>query len=107
MPLILFIFECLFAKSMQHLLISISDSANLNSVKASLLQMREVEKVESVTTTSHWKDSLHLPGPPLSDSQLEELANDMENETQFFTLDEAKAITLQNLLAWKQPTPSK
>ncbi len=46
-----------------------------------------------------WKNNLHLPGTALTDAQLEELAEEMHNETEFLTLEEAKAITLKNLSA--------
>jgi hypothetical protein len=100
---------------MQHLLISVSDSTNLNALNTSIMKHKGVERVQtvendekSVATVEHnWKNRLHLPGPPLNDKQLEELLQDMEAETKFFTLEEAKAITLQNLAEWKQNIHSK
>jgi hypothetical protein len=100
---------------MQHLLISVSDSTNLNALKTSLMKHKGVERVQTIENDEKsatpiepdWKNRLHLPVPPLTDEQLEELVQDMEAETKFFTLEEAKAITLQNLAEWKQNLHSK
>jgi hypothetical protein len=83
---------------MQHLLISVSDSTNLNALKTSLMKHKGIHKVESIETVEKpisaihpdWKNRLHLPGPPLNDAQLEELVEELESLTEFFTLEEAR-----------------
>ncbi len=67
---------------MQHLLVTLADSANLSSFKSSLLAMKEVEGVEFVSTEHepNWKSRLHRPGPPLTDAQREQFVDDMDNE---------------------------
>jgi hypothetical protein len=74
---------------MQHLLVTVSDTANLQNIKSSLLKRKGIERVQTIendeqTTTPiepDWKNRLHLPGPPLTDEQLEELLQDMEADT--------------------------
>jgi hypothetical protein len=98
---------------MQHLLVTIADNINLDTLTILFMKMKGVEHVEPIVSNENvqeepdLKDRLHLPGPPLTDAQLEELVADMEAETIFFTLEEAKSITLQNLTAWKQSSSSK
>jgi hypothetical protein len=74
---------------MQHLLISVSDFTNLNALKTSLMKHKGVERVQTIENDEKsatpiepdWKNRLHLPGPPLTDEQLEELVQDMNEET--------------------------
>ncbi|MDX2191652.1 MAG: hypothetical protein SFY32_17500 [Bacteroidota bacterium] len=91
---------------MQHLLVSVSDSANLAAIKLSLLKTKGIERVDTIEEKSteaaadDWKNRLHLPGPPLTDAQLEELAEDMEKETVFYTMEEAKIIGEKLIDKW-------
>lgn len=91
---------------MQHLLVSVSDSANLAAIKASLLKTKGIERVQNIASETKpvedksWKDRLSLPGPPLTDAQWEELAEDMDNETVFYTMEESKIITEKLIDDW-------
>jgi hypothetical protein len=88
---------------MQHLLVTLTDSANINSLKSSLLKIEGIKRVDALGKEyDDWKNRLHLPGPPLSENQLEELADDMEHETTFFTIEEAKEKGLQMIEEWQK-----
>jgi hypothetical protein len=82
---------------MQHLLLTISDSTNMNALKTALMKHKGVQKVEKIDTTTQpeeadWKNRLHLPGPPLTAEQIEEIVDDMDNESdEGSTLDELTA----------------
>lgn len=71
---------------MQHLLVSVSDATNLVDIQTLLLQTKGIERVEPLDTESDledeadWKNNLHKPGPKLTEAQLEELVDDMDNE---------------------------
>jgi hypothetical protein len=83
---------------MQHLLISVSDSTNLNALKTSLMKHKGVERVQTIENDEKsatpiepdWKNRLHLPGPPLTDEQLEELALEMDTDTDTISLEQAR-----------------
>ena len=90
---------------MQTFEVTIDETISDIAPEQALKSLKGVTTVRS--TDKSWKDRLHLPGPPLTEAQLEELAEDMNNETEFFTLEEAKALTLRNIAAWKQPISSK
>jgi hypothetical protein len=87
---------------MQHLLVTLADSANLSSLQSSLLKMEGIERVEALDSDrqADWKGRLHLPGPPLNEAQLEELAEDMNNETTFFTIEEARKKGYKLIEEW-------
>ena len=89
---------------MQQLIVSIADATDITSFKNSLMNMKGVESVESVIPDIHpdWKNRLHLPGPPLTDAELEELAEDMNNETEFYTMEESREITDKMIDEWQK-----
>ncbi|TAG57695.1 MAG: hypothetical protein EAZ27_02270 [Cytophagales bacterium] len=71
---------------MQHLLISVSDNANLGAIQSLLLQTKGIERVETIEndnfleSETDWINNLHKPGPKLTEAQLDELVQAMDNE---------------------------
>lgn len=88
---------------MQHLLVTLTDSANIKSLQSSILKMEGIKRVDALAVEPNdWKTKLHLPGSPLNESQLEELADAMENESTFFTIEEAKEKGLKMIEEWQK-----
>lgn len=71
---------------MQHLLISVSDNANLGAIQSLLLQTKGIERVETIEndnfleSETDWINNLHKPGPKLTEAQLDKLVQAMDNE---------------------------
>lgn len=93
---------------MQHLLVTLKDSASLRSLKSTLSKMSGIERVEALTPKRgiDSKKKLHKPIRPLSKAQLETLANKMNKETTFFTLEEAREKGYKMIDEWHKQSLS-
>jgi hypothetical protein len=85
---------------MQHLLITIADSANLASLKTSLMKMEGIKSVEVQPPLS--SEDWARPGRPATDEEIRLSADEAEQSTYFLFVDEARTRTHERFNSkWK------
>lgn len=75
--------------------------ATLESTLLAIKGVKDIKYENEIDNSTEWKNRLHLPGVPLTEAQMEELAQDMEDETEFISLNEAYTNGLERISAWQ------